>query len=218
MLSQFVTDHYASVCIIPSQAVSDQRMIDMMQPDGPYDNEAVYTWLQDYGLFQGVTNEERWDAVDIIRDTRPNLAPNQTRANVHLLMTALYQAKSRSWLSATSKILWCRFPADIVIYDAFVERVLTVLQWIEPALTGEPRLGRRPKMTHARDTGGVADYYQTYENQVRRLLARYQDQFDGLRHETGVNYPYDIRILDKMLWRMGSVDRQRDWAMPEAAE
>jgi hypothetical protein len=79
--------------------------------------------MQFYGLFQGLTGAERNSAAATFLefaahdgDTAP-LQDHQIEALFSTLLTTLHRAVPRVWLSATSKLLWCLYPSDIVIYD-----------------------------------------------------------------------------------------------------
>lgn len=61
------------------------------------------------------------------------------------LFVALNRQVARSWMSATSKLLWCLYPDDIVIYDAFVHRTLVVMQFIDGDLVRLTKDRRCPK-------------------------------------------------------------------------
>jgi hypothetical protein len=115
--------------------------------------------------------------------------------------------KPRSWMSATSKLLWCLYPRDIVIYDAFVHRTLVTLQCVDPDLAGTERIGAAPKIeTHAHIDPAVAAYIR-YQSLVRRLLTVHTPALNELRRQHKEQYLYDIRIVDKLLWMIGDSKR-----------
>src|SRR6266705_1042898 len=85
------------------------------------------------------------------------------------LFTTLFRQILRSWMSATSKLLWCIYPESIVIYDSFVHRTLVVMQRIDSDLSAFPRIGTPPKVKREIDIKQAANYYVTYQALVRRL-------------------------------------------------
>lgn len=121
-----------------------------------------------------------------------------------MLMTEFYNVVPRKWLSATSKLLWCSFPDNVVIYDAFVERAIMILQGITPYLADFPRIQTSPAVRNMNDIAKCAKFYINYQDMVKAILNEHQHQLDKLRIETSETYPHDIRIVDKLLWMLGN--------------
>jgi len=170
----------------------------------------VKKWMRGYGLFQGIRSEARERVaatfLDFHRQTREPHTPSQTRQHeFKTLLSQLHACVPRGWLSATSKLLWCMHPNETVIFDAFVLRSVLVLQHLVPDLIATGRhLGLPPVIRHRSDVDAACDWYWRYANKVTTL----HKLADGIRKEfrgsPGSDYPYAIRITDKVLWIMGS--------------
>jgi hypothetical protein len=141
----------------------DAAMMALMQNNGSSashssaDIKTVNDWMREYGLFQGINGGMRSKIVNAALNTVPTISmptgATRTRNDIEtafrLLYTKLHSVSKRKCISATSKLLWCRFPDDIVIYDSFVERAVTVLQHIDSSinnLTPKPILGSPPNI------------------------------------------------------------------------
>lgn len=204
---------YATACEMLNDIPEDKGMIAICQLNHQFskrDAVFVYTWMRNYGLFQGIARNDRNAIVEcflefIRRHPRlPHLDDSAIRAVYIELFAALYQVLPRTWLSATSKLLWCIYPDNIVIYDAFVHRALTVMQSIDPVLVDSPRIGNPPVVGDGNDIEAAADYYMRYQAMVRRLFEFHGQHMAGLRVQHNEQYPHDIRIVDKLLWMIGN--------------
>ncbi len=94
-------------------------------------------------------------------------------------------------------------PDKIVIYDAFVERSVVVLQCLDEALASKPRINTPPKA--AKDEGSelMAAYYMNYQDLVKIIYAKQKKLITNLKLAHDIEYEYDLRIMDKLLWMMG---------------
>lgn len=186
----------------------DDRMIEMLASK-QFDHARIKSWMRTYGLFQGIDSASRDRIVErFIRFVQDHPHPQQiTEEQIgqrfHLLLEALHQTVNRGWLSATSKLLWCLHPQDVVIFDAFVHRALVVLQHIDAGLEALPRIGSVPSLARNPDLASRSAWYMRYQRMVRILHHRTASLRDELRKKWGLRYPYDIRITDKVLWMMG---------------
>ena len=206
----YLESHYVVACDKQRGIPRDGEMVAMLQ-DGPPNNALVKKWMRDYGLFQGITGQDR-DAITrrFLEFTRSHTRYSQvTDEIVRKLYTdlfkALYQEVQRSWMSATSKLLWCLYPKDIVIYDAFVHRTLVVMQCIDSDLSEfSDRIGSAPAINSEADVKCAADYYMNYQAMVRKLQSVHAKALSDLRQSSNETYPYDIRIIDKLLWMIGN--------------
>lgn len=186
-------------------------MIAMLR-EGPQDIALVCAWMREYGLFQGITAPNR-NAIGnrFLRfakeHERHGQEPNadEIKALYLALFRALHGEVARSWMSATSKLLWCLYPNTIVIYDAFVLRALAILQCIEDDLEGFPRIGEPPKIESELDIEAAVQHYMNYQAMIRRLLDSHGQLFRDLRSRHSEQYPFDVRIMDKLLWMMGNL-------------
>jgi hypothetical protein len=173
-------------------------------------NKAVYGWMKEYGLFQGINDSDRNKIVALFCEKYAEIKSNgsSTIENYDLLFTSMVNTVYRSWVSASSKLLWCIFPHNVVIYDSFVARAILVLQPLEDVLKNKSRIGERPPNKQLHDTKMFVDFYSNYSDNVLGLYKKYQDLIeDGCQNYVGPNqqiYPYGIRVFDKLLWMLGN--------------
>ena len=92
-------------------------------------------------------------------------------------------------MSATSKLLWCIYPDEVVIYDSFVERALVVLQCLERDLAGFPRIGVAPTVKQTADIAAAIKHYMNYQDVVRHILKQYAGVLKLLREKNNEPYP-----------------------------
>lgn len=187
----------------------DNEMVVMLR--GAHNPELVKAWMRDYGLFQGINAANREAAVACFLDFAEKhqiLVGDTTDDHIaHIyadLFSRLYQAVQRSWVSATSKLLWCLYPETFVIYDAFVHRTLSVLQSLDNDLAGFPRIGEAPTVRQVGYIEAATMHYMNYQSLVRRLLEIHGELLESLRARHNEAYPYNVRILDKLLWMIGN--------------
>jgi hypothetical protein len=211
--STYIECHYAAACRLQREITRDPLMIEMLREGGD-DRDLVTAWMRDYGLFQGVNRQQRSLIVDAFlhyaRSVPQNcrIAEGEIQNRYSELLLVLFRQVARSWMSATSKLLWCLYPDDIVILDAFVHRSLVVVQCLDEALTAYPRVGEAPRIRGEPDIAAAVAYYMNYQCLVRHLLSVHARGLAELRCQTNESYRYDIRIMDKLLWMMGN-PRQR---------
>ena len=131
-------------------------------------------------------------------------ARNGIETAFRLLYAKLHSVSQRKCISATSKLLWCRFPDDIVIYDSFVERAVTVLQHIDPAIMNMPKLGPPPRLSS--NVNGAIDYYMRYQDLVYALFKHYEPHLQGLSksNPNPQRNPHLLRLFDRFLLRLGT--------------
>lgn len=206
----YIRNNYAEACKIQQSIDKDKKMKSMLQK-GDEDAQLVMSWMRDYGLFQGITKQERekvsmkflsfaksiGSTVDITdKDTLMNIYSE--------LFKQLFDEVNRSWMSATSKLLWCIYPDEVVIYDSFVERTLVVMQCLDRGLSKFPRIGIAPKVTSESDIAFATSHYMNYQGMVRHIYEHNIKILNELRNKHGETYPHDIRIVDKLLWMIGN--------------
>jgi len=209
-LTEFIESNYSTACEMQRGIEKDNRMKNMLLRRN-IDKELVKSWMRDYGLFQGIKAENRDAVVEKyaavifkITDYKNTLDRENIRIMFNALFSSLFNAVPRKWLSATSKLLWCSFPDQIVIYDAFVERALVVLQCIKPYLARFPRIGISPDLKSEANIDNVVDFYMNYQDMVKAIFSEHKAQLIQLRNKYSEEYPHDIRIIDKLLWMVGS--------------
>ncbi len=212
--SDYIERHYAQVCELQRGIALDLGMV-----SGQPDASQVRRWMQSYGLFRGINGEVRDSIVEKFLEFRAEkqsmaapLSRNDIEREYSNLLMMLYKIEQRSWMSATSKLLWCLYPQDIAIYDSFVHRTLLVLQHFDDDLATLSHLGHPNRINNEDDIKRAASFYMTYQDMVKLLQEKHQPTLDNLRTLHGESYPYDIRIVDKLLWIIGSGDQ--DYANP----
>ena len=184
---QYLETKYVAACDMQRGIHRDPQMIAMLRGGQP-DVNLVQTWMRDYGLFQGITAENRvaiadrfleFSAQHDLFDHEPSA--NEIQAMYAELFEALYGTVPRGWVSATSKLLWCLYPETVVIYDAFVHRTLSVMQCLDDSLAGFPRIGEPPSIRGINDIQIAVQHYMNYQAMVRELLATHSQLLQELR-------------------------------------
>ncbi|MEX3973557.1 hypothetical protein [Paraburkholderia caribensis] len=180
---------------------------------GVPDKTLVKGWMTDYGLFQGLTHSQRDSVVGAFEDfvashRRIRLMTDNDVYHVYgELYAALYGAENRVWASAASKLLWCLYPRQTVIYDDYVHSTIVVLQSIDRNLAGFPRVGIAPRVYTKSDIELASKFYVNFQCIVKKLCAVHKPTLRQLRRRYQEQYPYDIRVIDKLLWMISNPNR-----------
>ncbi|HHC7385313.1 hypothetical protein [Vibrio parahaemolyticus] len=216
MLRDFIESNYITICNIQKSLHFDQKMKEMARKN-QFDSLFVKDWMRNYGLFQGISGDDRELIVQVyienicdVVDGRNPTEPSDLKDMFNELHSLFYAAVPRKWLSAVSKLLWCSFPDDIVIYDSFVERALVVLQPLLPELHNYPRIGESTKPKNKNDIPLITSFYIRYCAMVYEIFVLHEKQLHQLREVHSEQYPHDIRIIDKALWILGSPNQDFD--------
>lgn len=209
MITQFIKSNYAEAVKKQISITRDTPMIENIHSKS-LSIESVSDFMQSYGLFQGIEKEKRiamaQEFIQFVNDRNPNQVLN-IEVDFNTLHTKLYYASgNRKCLSATSKLLWCMYPNDIVIYDAFVARAILILQCLDKDLASLARFDVPPQKSP--DSTSMTQYYMSYYNLVITLFNKNKDVLTELRDLHPNDYKYDLRIFDKLLWMMGSFGEQ----------
>jgi hypothetical protein len=203
----FLFHNYPTVCERLKSFEKDKQMKAMLH-SGQHDKELAKSWMREYGLLQGITSQNREIAVSTFLEfasaQKPGIPSLPIDELYSLLLTNLHEKVNRGWLSATSKLLWCMFPDSIVIYDAFVERALIVMQCLDHGLAQFPRIGKAPKISAVTDISKATKFYMNYQSMVKHILERSSELLGQLRKQHSETYPHDIRIIDLSLWMIGN--------------
>ena len=202
---QFIKSNYAQAVYAQNAIPEDLLMIANIK-EKTINIDLIMMWMRNYGLFQGIEKEKRiamaQEFIQFVKDRKANQILN-IEADFNTLHTRLYYASgNRKCLSATSKLLWCMYPNDIVIYDAFVARAILILQCLDKDLASMARLDIPPQKSD--DSTTMTNYYITYSNLVTTLFNKHKHVLSELRTSNPNDYKYDLRIFDKLLWMMGS--------------
>lgn len=208
--AHYLRTRYVTACEMQRDILNDREMIEMLR-GGTENPVLVKTWMESYGLFQGIKDDDRKSIAKVFLEyarnvKRPNGSLKQefVQAQFKALLLLLHTEVQRSWISATSKLLWCVFPNDFVIYDAFVYRTLVVLQCVDDELSKFPRVGQAPKVGKSEDIDRAVDFYMNYQSMIRHLQTMNQTTLDELRKKHNEPYLHDVRIIDKLLWMIGN--------------
>lgn len=205
-----IESRYVVACNMQRGIVRDPQMVSMLR-SGSYEPTLVTSWMRDYGLFRGITNPNRaaivqrfLKFVETHDQITGDMSDQQIEGLYRELFTALFQTVPRSWMSATSKLLWCLYPSTVVIYDAFVHRALSVMQCVDDDLAGFPRIGAPPSPDREDDIEANVRHYMNYQRMVRKLQTVHFRLLQDLRARHNESYAYDVRIIDKLLWMIGN--------------
>lgn len=210
---KYLATRYLTACEKQRAISLDVKMVSMLA-SGLHDRELVRRWMYNYGLQQGIKAEDRDAIIDCFlvfaTEHKKRVSPlsdTDIRQIYACLFTKFYDAVARGWISATSKLLWCLYPNDFVIYDSFVMRMLAVMQCLDPVLAGYERVSAIPEIKSTASIPAIVDGYMVYQSMVKILLKTHQPALDDLRVKNKEKYQYDIRIIDKLLWMIGDPKR-----------
>jgi hypothetical protein len=178
---------------IEGRRVSDREAIEAAQRgvDEPERNQRLSKWLRDYKVLRNIPMKEVDSTARILEQLdlhAPNNPPTPAESVelVNQLGASFGFAGLR--LSLASKILWCRFPGHIPIYDGFAVRGLKTLS----------RLAAIPRLAHVGEYAQFSHAWWGVYAQTRPLIERHLGE-----HPLPQRYPYPVRILDKILWYLG---------------
>lgn len=209
VIENFIESNYEKASRIQRSFDHDVRMQNMLK-QGQLDKDAVKSWMRGYGLFQGISSADRLRIAEVYSDNILHMTegidvPNEgdIEKQFHSLLEVFYEVVPRRWTSAVSKLLWCSYPNDVAIYDAFVHRSLVVLQGVTPFMAKMQRLDVAPQIKRKEDISDLVSFYMHYRSMIKAIQDHHQDQLDSLRERCSAPYSYDIRILDKLLWMLG---------------
>ena len=209
-LEAYIRNNYAAACKMQRDIVKDEAM-KLMLARGDQDISLVKSWMRDYGLFQGLTTENENKIANKFLLFSTSVGSTTSVADRKILeekyselFKMLFSQINRSWVSATSKLLWCIYPNEVVIYDSFVWRSLVVMQCLDTELANFPRIGVAPKVTRELDIALAVKHYMNYQDIVKNIFERNSATLNELRGKYKETYPHDIRIIDKLLWMIGN--------------
>ncbi|MBO0332605.1 hypothetical protein J0X12_03205 [Sneathiella sp. CAU 1612] len=202
----------------------DQVVISIAENPCPTSAITMANWLKQYGVLQGdvlrdntqkivstVLNFFEKERIEFSSDIdlwAPQIVGEFRELNSQIRASDTKRIQNRSFLSLTSKALWCKYPAQTPIYDKNARIALYALVRLDHDSTPyNPNRddARRPKGLGANvGEGDVADY----EVYVRNYLEIYRQIFEAISDRLkNKNYEYPIRVFDKILWTYGSDSR-----------
>lgn len=201
----------------------DQIMADLGKPQiEPSDKaDAMKTWLGRYKVWRGIrcANEISEEIVTFFtqKKTSQRLTSNESiikefkslnsllhnrliQHNSHLNtikeLSSKNEYKDRSLLSLTSKALWAIYPDFIPIYDTFLFKAIGMLTKID-------NLSSEPIVQGISKHDGDVEKYTKYVKGYMALYKMANKNIQSFRNRQTPNYPYDIRVFDKVLWAYG---------------
>ena len=188
-----------------SQPLDDKtiHVLNNRSPSLTKRREKVKEWIdaQRAARFTGGAEAIARVVVDFA-DHRERLAPGCGYAAILQQFEKLYgrcgevapknkDGRGRDITSLTSKALWVCYPDVVPIYDNYAERALQVISHLMPLNLHEAEAQR------ARAAKKYAPFLDIW-------LQLYEQAAQVIRSAAAAaNYPYDVRVLDKMLWLIG---------------
>jgi len=210
MLNNFINENLKIAYQVQKGFGHDFEVIADIQ-NNSLDAITLERWMRKYSLFRGLKKEVCLDIAQSIVDKsetikkKLRLNSNQVSSEIfEYVLDCMYQSYPRKWVSAASKVLWCFEPNNIVIYDSYVEKVITVIQPIIPELNKFERIGNCPSYSKANGNKNIADYYCHYSDLVINLYKIYESYLYEVMKDQNVDYPYRLRLFDKLLWILGN--------------
>lgn len=210
---QYVRGLYGEACRQLESEALDKALIAALKAKSATEQQVVQ-WMKRYNIVQGVDGGTRRKVarafLSYTRGKRPKrlftaAAVNREFSTLH---AALHRAKRRGWTSATSKLLWLLYPRDVPMYDEFVYQSLVVLQGVDAEWRKQTRIGEKPGFGKGIEAAVALRYatehYLCAWALVRSLMARHKTVLRELRQAQKRPYPYDIRIIDRLLWMLGN--------------
>jgi hypothetical protein len=214
-LEAYIRNNYSAACKLTQRDNINDEKMKLMLRLGNQDVELVKRWMRDYALFQGITTKNREQLAKRFLSFSINVRLTASVSDRKILeekytelFTALFLEVNRSWISATSKLLWCIYPDEVVIYDSFVWRALVAMQCLDTALANFPRIGVPTRVTRESDIAQAVKHYMNYQDMVKHICERYSGTLKELREKHKEAYPHDIRIIDKFLWMIGNPNKR----------
>lgn len=211
ILKNFIIDNTKEAAFLQNKyQAKDEDQINGIKT-GSASAEQIESWLSLYSVFRGINQEDRTEVSYAISNNLYEIKTKvaledigSTNDSFKYILSTLSDVKSRKWISAASKLLWCFDPHNKVIYDSYVERVLVVLQPIEDVLKKIDRIGNMPAYKGQESNVKLAEYYFRYSQLVKALYTKYELILEEQIERHQIAYPYKLRIFDKLLWMLGN--------------
>jgi len=208
MLTEFLQSNFNKAIEMQLEIKHDPPIVKAIQK-GAVTRETVKSWMRKYGLLRGISAQEQDKVADAFIDFS-NHNRNFSERDIAEVFRRLHQklksASERSWLSATSKLMWCMQPDIIVIYDRFVFQSILVLQCLDKELATYPRIGQPIAGRRDQDSVQTTAFYMNYQDMVKAIYRRNRQLIQDLKNNQSSRYDYDLRLLDKILWMMGNAN------------
>jgi hypothetical protein len=167
--------------------------------------DKIRHWLQIYEVFQYIPGPQRSAIAAAVlcwadsRDISIRLTTEDALCKAHeSLMNKCVEAygKERDFKSLASKALWLCYPNDVPIFDSFAQRALWVFAKIDNDITplsDNALIDLAPQLKNRE--------YRQFVHIWKALYDLNKQSIDALEKH---DYPYSVRVFDKILWIIGS--------------
>lgn len=182
---------------VRENALDDKALQAVSNRNAPDRIEAVRSWLQSYQVFMGIDGPRRpaiaeailvWaDAQDGARDLSTVDSLDQAHREL-VAVCVVANGEPRDFTSLASKALWLCYPESVPLFDSFAQRALWVICKMDDGIT--PLCGNESS-------------YRKFLHVWMALYERYSDSIEAV--DMG-NYPYRVRLFDRILWIIGTPD------------
>ena len=196
----------------PARPIDDERMIDAVRDPNRQDRVVlVLRWLAKYKLLRlrgPDVKENVAQAALACLDGLPRTFHGHSIIEYALQLERACAVRlprkkngeERSEPSLASKLLWCKYPTLVPIYDSHAVRailVLSKLMEVPRPVVGDSEYAR------------FVDAWNAIYDQVETLITQANDG----------RYPHKVRLFDKLLWILGEREYgSRNLRLPVAAE
>jgi hypothetical protein len=180
-----------------AETLDNPALTSLRSKNAPGRVEILRRWFYNYQVFQGISADKRAAVASAVlqwadaRDLQSNLSTLEAVEQAHTeLMAACSNAdgRSRDFTSLASKALWLCYPYDVPIFDSFAQRALWVIAKLEAGCGAAIVEGPE---------------YRRFLHVWKSLYDRYAV---ALSQIDAHGYLYRVRILDKILWMIGTRD------------
>jgi hypothetical protein len=158
----------------------------------PNRDETISTWLRKYGVLQGIDGSKRRAIASAIvkwadaRDMQRDLTTADALDMAHRELAGVCACGGdRGFTSLASKALWLCYPQSVPIFDSFAQRALWIISKLEKDIVTLPE---------------TESEYRRFVHIWKSLYDRYKSALEEI--DLG-DYPYRVRIFDKILWLIG---------------
>ena len=155
---------------------------------------AIHKWLQWYGVFQGLTGEQRLTVTTAAldwadrREAETPLDSPESIAFAHEQLEASCSAAygcNRSFLSLASKVLWLCSPDTVPIFDTYARNAIYFFSKLDHEI---PRIEKE---------------WSPYRKYVTVWLFLYEKYRNPIEEIQSAECPHRVRVFDRVLWVLG---------------
>jgi hypothetical protein len=190
------------------KAVTDRQL--------PTRRDDLRKWLWFYRVLQGLTTDEGLKIAGAVlgwadddRNRGRNLTTAEALAAAHAeLMKVVCQAygNGHAFTSLASKALWLCYPESVPMFDGRTRNALYVISKIENGIN--PIAEKTPESKKTPE-------YEQFVHVWKQLYSKCKETIENL--DIG-DYPYRVRVFDRILWLIGGPFYQTDWTSPSSTQ